>query len=184
MLCKTIREVFPMRDNLIPTLKALLICLSVHNPLISCMSLYHNKSWIKGSCSQTFSQGVTPLGELKLTEDVWMRIVFISGFLHWRQPYVPGRNTWISALWGQLGDKFKTPKKHSEKLMMSKLPSKDSGYCCLQGIEVSKLEIFSVPWPAQSLSSKQISTYLGLKEFQVLPLVLIITMHAWVCLTP
>lgn len=59
-----------MRDNLIPTLKALLIRLSVHNPLISCMSLYRNKSWIKGSCSQTFSQGVTPLGELKLTENV------------------------------------------------------------------------------------------------------------------
>lgn len=78
-----------------------------------------------------------------------MRILFISGFLQWRQPYAPGRNTWISALWGQLGDKCKIPKKHSEKLMMSKLPSKDAGYCCLQGFEVSKLEIFSAFFPGQ-----------------------------------
>lgn len=153
MLCKTIGEVFPMRDNLIPTLRALSICLRVHNPLISCMSLYHNKSWIKGSCSQTFSQWVNPLGKLKLTENVWMRILFISGFLQWRQPYVPGRNTWISALWGQLGDKCKIPPKIQknwwcQNCLLRMLVLLSAG---IRGLKAGDL-LCPFPWPAQSLS--------------------------------
>lgn len=60
-----------------------------------------------------------------------MRILFISDFssgdnhMRWKK-YLD------KCLVGdKLEDKCKIPKKHSEKLMMSKLPSKDAGYCCL-----------------------------------------------------
>lgn len=154
MLCKTTREALLTRDNLIPTLRALPICLNVHNPLISCTSLYYNKSWIKGCCSQTFSQGISPLGGLKLTRNVqrW-RILFLSGFLLWRQPYVPGRNSWINALWAQLGDKCRTPKRPSEKHAV------ETAFCggwvqLSAGILGMKAVLLCpFPWPAQSLSS-------------------------------